>query len=137
MSTRILIDTNAYSAYMEGVAEAVEIIEYADRIAMPGIVLGELLSGFVRGNREEQNRRRLQEFLNLPGAELVWPDPGTAEVYALLSLELSRKGRPIPTNDQWIAALVIQHGDALFTYDEHFKGLENLKVGQTADELLD
>jgi predicted nucleic acid-binding protein len=35
-------------------------------------------------------------------------------------------GAPIPTNDLWIAALVLQHDRALFARDRHFDVLPQL-----------
>lgn len=135
VSLRILIDTNTYSAYKRGSAESLEVIEYSDEIGLPLIVLAELLTGFGKGTRPEQNRQELNEFLQLPDARLVLPDVGTAEVYAHLSNQLRRKGRPIPTNDLWIAALAVQQNYALWTLDEHFRAIEGLKVGSTLPEL--
>jgi len=135
VSLQILIDTNAYSAYKRGSAEALEVVEYSDELGMPLIVLAELLTGFVRGSRSQQNRQELNEFLQLPDVHLVLPDVGTAEVYAQISHQLRTKGRPIPTNDIWIAALAIEQGYALWTLDEHFRGIEGLTVGRTLAEL--
>ena len=53
----------------------------------------------------------------------------TADYYALVYRELRKKGRPIPTNDLWIAATALQHGLALFSYDAHFTEIDGLPVG--------
>ena len=55
----ILLDTNAYSDFMEGLADVVEIMANVDRIYLSSTVLGELLSGFAVGNRVAQNRLEL------------------------------------------------------------------------------
>ena len=41
-------------------------------------------------------------------------------ILELKQLELKRKGRPIPTNDIWIAALCRQHSLPLLSRDRHF-----------------
>jgi len=46
--------------------------------------------------------------------------------YASLYRQLRRQGTPIPTNDLWIAALVVQHGLALYARDRHFDELPQL-----------
>jgi tRNA(fMet)-specific endonuclease VapC len=59
----ILLDTNAYVAFKQGIAEAVEVLQPAPRIGLNSIVLGELLSGFAVGTREQENRQELERFL--------------------------------------------------------------------------
>jgi predicted nucleic acid-binding protein len=44
----------------------------------------------------------------------------TTNYYAEITLELKRKGKPIPTNDIWIAALCRQHSLPLLSRDRHF-----------------
>jgi tRNA(fMet)-specific endonuclease VapC len=125
----ILIDTNAYVAFKRGLPEALEIIQRAPTIALPVIVLGELLAGFTVGSQTERNRSELQAFLTSPRAQVLTVDELTAEVYARVYRELRSKGRPIPTNDLWIAALALQHSVALFTFDRHFALVDGLIIG--------
>ncbi|MHB0980923.1 MAG: PIN domain-containing protein [Thermoleophilia bacterium] len=49
---------------------------------------------------------------------------------------LRRKGRPIPTNDLWIAAGAFEHGVPLLTRDDHFRHVDGLLVASGADDLL-
>jgi tRNA(fMet)-specific endonuclease VapC len=53
-------------------------------------------------------------------------DEDTAEFYARVYWDLKRKGKPIPTNDLWVAASAMRHGLALFTYDGHFDNIDGL-----------
>lgn len=53
-------------------------------------------------------------------------DETTAEFYAQVFFELRQKGRPIPSNDLWLAASALQHGLALATYDDHFSAISGL-----------
>ena len=41
---------------------------------------------------------------------------------------LYKKGKPIPTNDVWIAAIAKQHGFTLITRDKHFNEIEDLII---------
>ena len=50
---------------------------------------------------------------------------GNALVAQLLS-SLRKQGTPIPTNDMWLAALVLQHNLALHARDKHFEHLPQL-----------
>ncbi len=131
----ILLDTNAYVAFKQGRPEAVEIIQHTPHIILCSVVLGELLAGFAAGTREIQNRGELQQFL-LSERVLMFPiDKVTAEYYATVYRTLRAKGRPVPTNDMWIAATAFQYGCAVFTYDSHFKHFDSLIIGTTYAEL--
>lgn len=117
----ILLDTNGYSAFKQGRPEAVEIVQRAPHLALSSTILGELLAGFAVGTQEARNRAELQMFLASERVHLLPVDDGTAAYYASVYRMLRRKGRPIPTNDIWIAASALQHGYALFSYDGHFQ----------------
>lgn len=132
----ILFDTNAYAAFKRGAPEAVEIVRIADRIGVSTVVLGELLAGFAGGRREAENRAELAEFLASPRSVLLTVGERTAEYYALVFHSLRRKGRPIPTNDLWVAATALEHGFALFTYDEHFRAVEGILTGSRLESFL-
>ncbi len=54
-------------------------------------------------------------------------DGATAEVYADVRDKLRRAGRPIPGNDLWIAALVLQYALPLVSRDLHFDFVPGLK----------
>lgn len=133
----ILLDTNAYVAFKQGLAEAVEVLQHAPRIGLNSIVLGELLSGFAVGRREQENRQELERFVVSDRVDQLVVDVGTAEHYATIYRDLRRRGRPIPTNDMWIAASALQHGLAIFSHDGHFHDVPGLTVGtRLADFVL-
>jgi len=119
----VALDTNAYSDFMRGRTERVRIVRAARSIALPIIVLGELRAGFAAGNQESTNAANLNRFLASPRVLVLLPDEQTAHHYAQLHLQLRNKGAPIPTNDLWIAALVVQHQLVLCTSDRHFRQL--------------
>ena len=119
----IALDTNAYSDFMRGDGERVQIVRASRSIAMPIIVLGELRAGFAAGNRESANAANLQRFLASPRVSALLPDEQTTHHYAQLHLQLRNKGARIPTNDLWIAAMVVQHDLILCTSDRRFRQL--------------
>jgi len=123
---RILIDTNVYAAFKKNDIDAVNTLKTAEYIGINIVVLGELLSGFIGGTREIKNRKELDQFLDSPRVSLIQLDEETAEFYARVYWDLKRKGRPIPTNDLWVAASAMRYGLALFTYDEHFDSIDGL-----------
>lgn len=51
-------------------------------------------------------------------------DEATAKAYSEVRDELRQKGRPIPENDIWIAALARQHGQPVVSRDGHFDYVE-------------
>ncbi len=123
---RIMIDTNAYAAFKKNEADAVNTFKTVEYIGINVVVLGELLSGFMGGSREVKNRKELDQFLDSPRVNLIQLDEETAEFYARVYWDLKRKGKPVPTNDLWVAASAMRHGLALFTYDEHFYDIDGL-----------
>lgn len=123
---RIIIDTNFYTAFKRNDADAVSCLQRAEYIGVNTVILGELLAGFRCGTREKQNRLELDQFLDTARVDMLVVDDGTAEFYAQIFSELRQKGRPIPTNDLWLAASALQHGLALATYDDHFSAISGL-----------
>jgi tRNA(fMet)-specific endonuclease VapC len=132
----ILLDTNAYTAFMLGEPAVVEVLARAERIGLNSIVLGELLGGFAAGTREAKNRAELARFLDSPRVEVMPVTAQTADSYALVYSGLRRKGQPIPTNDLWIAASALEHGCALLTRDAHFAQIDGLRSGQRLEDFL-
>lgn len=122
----LLIDTNIYSLAMRGALETIIILQQAHEIGICAISIGELISGFKGGKREQENRRELEEFLDSPRVRLYGIDEDTAEFYADILNRLRKKGKPIPTNDIWIASVALQHGLQLYTSDRHFKIISGL-----------
>ena len=50
MSSRIVLDTNAYSELSRGNTEILDVLSQAERTYIPVTVLGELFAGFRGGN---------------------------------------------------------------------------------------
>jgi len=122
----LLIDTNIYTHALSGDSETTDILQHTPKIAICCISVGELLSGFKGGSREKVNRKELEEFLDASRVQIYGIDEDTAEFYAEILNNLRKKGRPIPTNDIWIAAVALQYGLKLFSKDQHFKYVPGL-----------
>lgn len=132
----LLIDTNAYSAFMRGDGQIVETIAHAELLHLNAIVLGELLGGFAAGKREAANREELSRFMASPRVRQLPITANTADSYALVYNGLRRKGTPIPSNDLWIAATALEHGCALLTLDAHFRQVDGLRCGACLQDFL-
>ena len=124
----VALDTNAYSDFMRGVLERVRVVQTAERIYVPLIVLGELRAGFAAGGREAENLAILRKFLASPRVSILSPDEVTTEFYARTFVRLRSKGVTIPMNDLWIAALALQHDLDVCSSDAHFAQVEGLRL---------
>lgn len=125
---KLAIDTNRYSDLCRGIASVLEVLELAEEIAVPFIVIAELRAGFAAGRRQSENERTLRRFLAQPGVRVLYAEDQTTQQYANLFAQLRRSGTPIPTNDLWIAALTLQHGLVLYHRDRHFEHIPQLPV---------
>jgi len=125
---RLLIDTNIYSYALKGDDGVVEVLKKSEQIGISVISIGELLSGFKGGGREQKNREELGIFIDSPRVVVHSVDEDTSEFYAEILNNLREIGRPVPTNDIWIAAVAFQNGLKLFTKDEHFKAIAGLSL---------
>ena len=123
---RIAIDTNIYIAFKANDESVIGAFRNCDLIGVDITVIAELFSGFSFGRKEKRNRQELEAFLNSPRVEMLLHDLETAEYCALIVRRLKAKGRPIPTNDIWIAANAMKHGLALYSFDGHFGEIESL-----------
>ena len=125
---RILLDTNSYSLFIKGDNLISKQIEKAELIFISYITVGELYAGFMIGNKFKDNEEIIKRFLNKKKVNLVEISFQTATIYGKITSELYKKGNPIPTNDIWIAAQVIETDSILITYDKHFLNIPNLKI---------
>ena len=132
----VLIDTNAYVSFKRGESSILEVIQYAETLAISPIVLGELLSGFECGNKIKKNRDDLQQFLQSSRIRVFSITSDTANFYSQIYSSLKNKGKPIPSNDMWIAAQTLENGCVLCSHDKHFKAIEGLISGTTLSGLM-
>jgi tRNA(fMet)-specific endonuclease VapC len=123
---KVLLDTNAYSALMRGHAEVADHVRRSELVVLSAVVVGELLFGFGLGSREARNRKQLETFLENEHVALLPVSFTTADRFARVATVLRRKGRPIPTNDVWIAAHALETGANLLSSDEHFGAIDGL-----------
>lgn len=123
---RILLDTNAYSAMVQGNEKVCALVRMSERVLLSTVVEGELLAGFRGGSRFEQNRQALAEFLESPYVRSVAVTRTTADRFSRIWAFLRAKARPIPTNDVWIAAHAMETGADLLSFDRHFEAVDGL-----------
>ena len=124
---KILLDTNAYSAFCGGDDAVLDQLGDADVVLMSIFVLGELYAGFRGGTRIESNRAGLRQFLTRPTVKILFATEETAEVFGGVKDGLRRQGTPLPINDVWIAAHALEAGATLVTFDGHFQKVKGLR----------
>ncbi len=122
----LAIDTNVAIDYLKGKGHVTSIIQKQSHIYIPSIVLGELYVGAHRSNDFDGKMAEVKELL--ANCTLLHINHPIIEKYAFIKAELLNKGRPIPENDIWIAAIVLQHDLALYTFDKHFHEVVGLQL---------
>ncbi len=121
----MIVDTNALSAIVDGQPEVFPLMKQATILALPVIVLGEYRFGIAQVRQRAAYEQRLASFL--PSYRIVAITEETSQYYADLRLELKHIGKPIPSNDLWIAALCRQHGLPLLSRDRHFDVVPDIR----------
>jgi tRNA(fMet)-specific endonuclease VapC len=119
-----LIDTVAAVARLNDDEAIIKLLNTDVPVSIPIITLGELYAGAENSSRVEANIEKIDKLAS--GAEILLCDEQTARQYAKISQQLRKRGRPIPQNDMWIAALAMQYGLTLVTRDAHFSNIDGL-----------
>jgi len=125
---KLLLDTNAYSALRRGHPGVADLVRRAERILMSTVVIGELQFGFRNGSRYEHNWNELRAFLDHPYVQTLPVTMKTADRFGRVAAALRRRGKPIPSNDIWIAAHAMESGAEVVTFDPHFDRIEGLAL---------
>jgi tRNA(fMet)-specific endonuclease VapC len=128
MTGKVLLDTNIVIALFADEASVKQQLTIIGEIFIPSIVLGELYYGARKSARAEQNIARIDEFA--AGNTVLLCDTTTARQYGVIKAQLRAKGKPIPENDIWIAAIAEQHQLTLVTRDSHFQHVDGLVIEQ-------
>ncbi len=126
MNGKFLLDTSVIIALFADDTAVKDNLDKADEIFIPCIAIGELYYGAWKSARIQENVARIEEFA---AANMVLEcNSETARHYGEIKNALREKGRPIPENDIWIAAITLQHDLTVATRDTHFNEIPNLKV---------
>ena len=123
------LDTSAYSAFNRGDKRLRKWFTSDNDIVVPIIVIGELRAGFVAGNKRKINEELLQRFLDSPNVYVQTITDKTTVIYSQIYLSLRQKGKPIGTNDMWVAAIALEMDNELLTLDEAFSYIPDLMLG--------
>jgi tRNA(fMet)-specific endonuclease VapC len=126
---KLVLDTNIYSDYAEGLTDVVEaIVQYGQDLFIPAIVLGELTYGFMKGSRKTYNEKKLRQIIDHLQIGIIPVDTDVARKYGFIFLALRKKGTKIPINDVWISACCMAVGGVLLTRDRHFEQVDQIET---------
>jgi tRNA(fMet)-specific endonuclease VapC len=114
----LIVDTNALSAAADEDSAVFEMFARAEQVVLPVVVLGEYRYGIAQSRHRARYKRWLEGLI--ADCRVLEIDEGTTHHYATVNVELRRVGKPIPTNDLWIAALCRQHLLPVLSRDKHF-----------------
>lgn len=118
MSGANVVDSSGWLEYLADTGRAklfAPAIEDAANLVVPVISLYEV---FKKVFRERGENDALQVASLMQGGRLV-------DLDSALALDAAR--HPLPLADSIIYASALRHGATLWTQDEHFKGLPNVK----------
>ncbi len=126
LTGRYLLDTNIIIALLASDESVKEHLVSIEEVFLPSIAIGELYYGAYRSSRRDENVKRIDKLVK--GNNILVCNARIAQEYGLIKSRLSEKGRPIPENDIWIAALASSNNLIVVTRDEHFKHVEGLQI---------
>ena len=124
---RILLDTNAYTAFLTGDERVLNALTEAETAFLSAIVIGELYAGFCGGNRLKENKALLARFLQKSNVRVLDVTAETGEVFGQIKNALQKAGTPIPLNDVWLAAQAMETGSVIVSFDAHFDQVSGLR----------
>ena len=129
MSDALLLDSNAIIALFDGDKTVARTMASAARIVIPAVVCGEIDVG-TQGNtaRERREREAFAELLKNPRLSVLNVTRTTGAFYAKVYGYVHAIGKPIPTNDIWIAAAVLETAGILCTDDDHLLSLPLIRT---------
>jgi tRNA(fMet)-specific endonuclease VapC len=120
----VLLDTNIVSAFQKREPAVVEHISTVNPF-VSSISIGELFFGAIQSQRAKHYFDQLEALLTVITVLPVTLETG--RLYGVIRNRLEGKGRPIPENDIWIAAIAMQYDLILVTRDQHFAKIDGLK----------
>lgn len=122
----IALNTNIAIGILNGQKEILRKVQKYKMVYLPVTVSGELLFGAKNSEKRAENLKNFRSFIS--NCEILEINNLVAEEYSDIRLELKKRGKPIPENDIWIAAICIVNMVPLLTRDKHFLEIKRLNV---------
>ena len=125
-SRNYLLDTNIIIQMFTGDPTIQEKMLNGNNLFLASPALGELYYGAQKSDKVTENLHRINTFVE--NHIFLSCDLETAQWFGIIKNQLRRKGRLIPDNDIWIAAIAMQYNLILVTHDAHFDEVESLQT---------
>ena len=122
---KFLLDTNIITAWLKGEKPVADKIDKAKEIYIPIIVVGELYYGALYSTPIQKNISDIKTITSNYTVLLI--DEPVTLAYGNIKAALRKKGKPIPENDIWIAAIARHYSLVIATRDKHFKEIDSIK----------
>lgn len=120
----MILDTNALSALAAKEPAILGQLDEVEELAVSFIAMAEFQFGLLGSKRPEAGFALLRQLATM--VPVFYPDADTVAHYAWVADHLKQKGRPIPHNDMWTAALARQHSLAVLSRDRHFDEVDEI-----------
>ncbi len=121
----MILDTNAVSALADNDRVLARLVDASENAALSFVAVAEYRYGLLGSTRWLEGGKLLEGLLQI--LPVLLPNQETLKHYATLAHRLKTIGRPIPTNDIWIAALARQHSMPVLSRDRHFDFVEDIQ----------
>lgn len=127
-----VFDTTAYSELLRGHKKVAEILNGAEEVLIPNVVMAELQYGFQLGAKRSENEKLLNRFVASKKVRILLPDNATTSYFVGIATFARKKGVQLSSHDIWIAALAEQWEATLVSFGNDFKHLayKSLKLIQ-------
>ena len=126
----ILLDTDVFSFLMKGTDTRASLYRphvKGKTIALSFVTVGELFAWGVRKGWGPKKFSDLEQ--RIKTAVVVPYDLDLCRQFGRIKAEVLKLGRPVPSNDLWIAACALRHSIPLVTHNaKHFASIPDLKV---------
>ena len=124
MNDAVILDSNAIISLLDGNKSVARMLENVQQVLVPAIDAG--AQGDTK--RERATREAFASFLEMEQVAVLPVMRKTGEFYARIYSFLKSAGTPIPTNDIWIAASVLETGGLLITTDRHLLAMPLIRA---------
>lgn len=122
----MVVDTSVLVDFLGNEPSAVRLFHGTVTLFLPAVALGELFYGAEYSDNPEANRAQVEDLTE--DFAVLDCDLETARVFGKIKQGLRRRGRLIPDNDIWIAAIARQHRMPLVARDAHFAEVDGLSL---------
>ena len=124
----ILVDTNVLISFIEKGDKALgRVLSKYDELVVSPVILGEYRAGISATKKGRESQSALEQLFETDSVREIEMTGKTAVYYAKIFQDLKARGKPIPTNDIWIAATALERGLELCSFDDHFSNVPMLQ----------